>query len=106
MRAIASLLVLLVMSLVSACSSAAPRVSSELVATARSSDPSVTEASLLHGRTCYLNRCATCHDLPLPDSESAAAWPRYVHSMGRRAHLNASDQHDLLRYLLAARSKP
>jgi hypothetical protein len=82
---------------------ALPRVSSEQAAKAAERWPGVTLEQLEDGRTLYVNKCAGCHNLRLPESRSAEAWPSILDRMQIKAKLTDDQKTHILQYILTVR---
>ena len=52
----------------------------------------------------YTTRCTECHDLELLTSRSFDGWQKMVGSMGRRAHLDNSEEARILDYIAVAQN--
>lgn len=61
--------------------------------------PGTTANDLADGRTLYVERCAGCHSLPLPNAYHANAWPKVIDEMADRAHLSKDERTRVLHYL-------
>jgi mono/diheme cytochrome c family protein len=87
-----------------ACASPFVRPSSADVVALRPIDPGVQLADLERGRSLYLAKCASCHQLHEPSLFAPEAWPDKVHAMQRegRVHLSDPEALDMIRYLRAA----
>lgn len=79
----------------------APPVTPAFLANAKTKTPA---AVLDEGRKLYTARCTECHDLELISSRSIDGWQKMVASMGRRAHMDQTQQARILDYLAAAQN--
>jgi mono/diheme cytochrome c family protein len=68
-----------------------PPVTPQQAQAAQAHWPGMTVAELDRGRSLYLGRCSSCHDLVPPERYSAVEWPGYVAKMKERAHLSDAD---------------
>ena len=73
---------------------------------ARLSWPSADVASLEAGRETFVQRCAGCHALPLPQQHTPAQWPAVVFLMGHRKKLGAVELQAIERYLVTVAGRP
>jgi hypothetical protein len=94
-----------------ACGAAfvAPPVTPQLVDVARSKWTDATPASLQRGHDTFVAGCGKggfCHQLKSPQAFPAEKWPRIVERMGKKARLDAAQQQDVLRFVLAVRELP
>jgi CxxC motif-containing protein (DUF1111 family) len=67
-----------------------------------SRDQSTSEAGykeLLEGREIYINKCASCHSLIIPERYDAKDWNKWVETMGPKAKLLGEEKHLVLKYL-------
>jgi cytochrome c5 len=80
-----------------------PPVTAAFVQKAQQRSPAVTEQGLMAGREAFTGRCASCHALPLPSAHSAEEWPGLVKRMAGMAKLDATQEQQVLDYVLAAR---
>ena len=83
-----------------ACSAALPQPTSTDAARATLRWPGLTRQDLVSGRELYVDHCSACHRLPLPDRHAPDEWPSLVQSMSERAHLDAAQAQQVLRYLV------
>jgi len=58
-----------------------------------------TLADLQSGRTLYVNRCGSCHNLYSPDSYSSANWSSILASMAPKASLTSTEKSLVLKYV-------
>ncbi|HEY5948396.1 MAG TPA: hypothetical protein VIV40_23025 [Kofleriaceae bacterium] len=70
---------------------------------ARARWPEVTAESLARGRELFIARCRRCHVLPDRRAYSDERWPKILGTMGPRAKLDAVEQQQVLRFILADR---
>lgn len=68
--------------------------------------PGVTVDGLAEGRRLYIARCSGCHALYRPGAFPAEAWPPMVSEMAGRARLSPAEADSVIRYLVAASSRP
>lgn len=93
---------LLPIAVLAGCGQPPPEVTPGLVVRARARWPEASEASLSQGRTTFLSHCGRCHDHPDPARHDEKEWTYYVREMSPRAQLDADEQRDMLRFLIAA----
>jgi hypothetical protein len=62
-------------------------------------------ARAAEARQIYLFRCAKCHRFYDPAGYEQSEWDLWMRKMSRKAHLNASEQEELVKYLDAYRSE-
>lgn len=67
--------------------------------------PQTTMEDLRRGRALYVEKCAGCHNLPLPAAYSPQEWEDYVAYMSADAKLNPDEQQSILRFLAAASAR-
>jgi hypothetical protein len=67
--------------------------------------PGTTDAVLEAGYAVYRKRCSGCHHLPLPDAHTPEKWTRTIPEMAGKAKLTAEQEDDVLRYILAVRTR-
>jgi hypothetical protein len=67
--------------------------------------PQTTLKDLQHGRALYVERCAGCHNLPLPERYSPAEWEGYVAYMVVEAKLTPGEQEAITRFLASASAR-
>ena len=77
----------------------APSVTPAMASKAR-----VAASDLENGRRIYVGRCATCHSIDPVAKYTAGRWREIVSEMADKAELNASQQANVLTYILAARA--
>lgn len=63
--------------------------------------PGTTVGDLEQGRTVFVSRCSSCHNLPSPDVKSPDEWAGVVGDMASGAKLSDTDRDLVLRYLAA-----
>jgi hypothetical protein len=68
--------------------------------------PGTTVASLAHGQKLYVERCSSCHALPLPHHKSPDAWPKLVDEMKERSRMSDATAQEISRYLVIASAAP
>jgi mono/diheme cytochrome c family protein len=84
------------------CAGALPPVTPSLVARATSRWPDTGAAELHHGRRLYVDHCAGCHSLVMPQARTPEAWPNVIKQMTVRARLRPEQERLVLRYLESA----
>ena len=62
--------------------------------------PEASLATLEAGRSAYVARCSGCHALFLPQSHSAAEWPKRVEEMEREAKLKPGERALIAQFLV------
>lgn len=67
--------------------------------------PNTSLADLQHGRALYVEKCAGCHNLPLPAQYSPEEWEGYVEYMTADAKLTKDEQSAITRYVTAASAR-
>jgi mono/diheme cytochrome c family protein len=69
--------------------------------------PGATVAELEQGRVLYVERCAGCHQLREPASETPLAWPHLVAEMrdSHGVHLTRDDERGITAYLVSVSSR-
>jgi cytochrome c5 len=96
----------LVAAAVTACGSTQyPHVTAADLVTARKERAHTTLEDLEQGRTLYLSRCGSCHQLVEPNSVSAEQWRGEVAEMQERAKLD-EQQAELVSLYLVTVSTP
>lgn len=93
---------LLPITLLAGCGKPLPEVSPGLVVRAQARWPEASEATLIQGRTTFLSHCGRCHEHPDPARHDERGWTYYVREMAPKAQLDAQQQRDVLRFLIAA----
>jgi hypothetical protein len=70
--------------------------------------PDVTLAELSQGRTEYVDRCAGCHTLVRPETQTPDDWPDLVAEMEdeQGVELSADERRRIVRYLMVAAAIP
>lgn len=66
--------------------------------------PWLTARELEVGRTVFIERCGSCHSLPLAESRSPSQWPGEVARMATVARLTGDQQAQIEAYLVAMSS--
>ncbi len=89
-----------------ACVPAIPAPTAEHILIAERTWPAITLNDLARGRDTYLERCSSCHMVYTPTRYGAAKWPELVAKMRARAHLQPSEEQDVVRYLTAVAQIP
>ena len=92
----------LLVAALSGCGQPPPEVTPGLAGRARAHWPEAAEATLRHGRETFLTHCGRCHSHPDPAHHDEKEWTYYVREMAPRAQLEADEQRDVLRFLIAA----
>ena len=89
------------------CSAELPHVTVADAARVNGNFPGATVAQLEHGRTLYVERCAGCHQLREPASETPLAWPQLVADMrdSHGVHLTRDDERGITAYLVSVSSR-
>lgn len=64
----------------------------------------VSTESLLIGRSLYINKCGSCHNLYLPELYTQAQWLKVMPSMQKKAKITDEESKQITDFLLA-RSK-
>ncbi len=67
--------------------------------------PGTTKADLEKGRSAYVERCAGCHALPLPEEYPAQAWLGIMDRMAPKASLSDKERIDILRFTQATSTR-
>jgi hypothetical protein len=67
--------------------------------------PETTLSDLQHGRALYVQKCAGCHNLHLPQEYEPDEWEGYVAYMVADARLNPDEQTAITRFLVAASAR-
>jgi hypothetical protein len=65
----------------------------------------ISTDSLLLGRTLYVNHCASCHNLHLPEQYTRDHWLKEIPDMQRKAKIS-DDVTKLITNYILIRSKP
>lgn len=60
----------------------------------------ITVEQLRAGRAAYIERCAGCHHLYLPEERSPERWPAIVEDMASRTKISAKQVEEIQRYLV------
>jgi mono/diheme cytochrome c family protein len=92
---------------VAGCTAALPHATAADAARANPHFPGATVAELEHGRTLYVERCAGCHQLRDPASETPLAWPKLVAEMRDEhgVHLSRDEERGITAYLVSVSSR-
>jgi hypothetical protein len=80
-------------------------VSAADVSAAISKWPDATEASLTAGRDLFVEHCNKCHGYPAMTAVPDEKWPETIQAMGKKAHLGAEDEQNVLHFVLMARAR-
>ena len=67
--------------------------------------PGTTLDDLQGGRTLFVNHCAGCHTLPLPESRPWREWQTEVESMQQQAALSQRETSAIVRFLSSASAR-
>lgn len=62
--------------------------------------PGTSQQDLADGRELFVNRCSSCHTLPMPQQFRQAEWPRFVDEMAQVANLDRPQRDKVTRYLV------
>jgi mono/diheme cytochrome c family protein len=89
------------------CAAALPHATEADAARVSSSYPNATLPQLEHGRSLYVERCAGCHQLREPASETPLAWPGLVAEMrdDHGVHLTSDEEQGIVAYLVSVSSR-
>jgi mono/diheme cytochrome c family protein len=89
------------------CAAALPHATEADAVRVNGNFPGATVAQLEHGRTLYVERCAGCHQLREPASETPLAWPKLVAEMrdSHGVHLTSDDERGITAYLVSVSSR-
>jgi mono/diheme cytochrome c family protein len=89
------------------CTAALPHASAADAQRVRSTFPDLTVPQLEQGRALYAERCAGCHQLREPASETPLSWPGFVAEMqsDHGVHLTREEEQSILQYLVAVSSR-
>ena len=91
--------------IITACAAALDHPTTQDVEYASSRWPETTLEDLEHGRALYVEKCAGCHNLPLPASYSPDEWEGYVAYMTADAKLSPDEQVAITRFLISASAR-
>jgi hypothetical protein len=83
-----------------ACATAIPHLTQQQLVLAQEKWPGVERASLEHGRSLYVTRCAACHEAPHPDELDGT---QLIGEMADRAHLSAEEQALVIQFIEASK---
>ncbi|HEX3773697.1 MAG TPA: hypothetical protein VHV51_04480 [Polyangiaceae bacterium] len=102
-----ALLVALTLSSLAACTAALPHATGADAARLNATYPGATVAGLEHGRSLYVERCAGCHELREPSSQTPLAWPTLVAEMRDEhgVHLTTDEERGIVAYLVSVSSR-
>jgi hypothetical protein len=67
--------------------------------------PQTSLADLKHGRALYVDKCAGCHNLHLPEEYAPEEWEGYVAYMVADAKLTKDEQVAIVRFLTTASAR-
>lgn len=59
----------------------------------------LTSEQYSHGWAIYQAKCASCHELPAPDSHDLSSWLRIMNSMAEKAKLSADEEKEVMGFL-------
>lgn len=90
---------------ITACAAALDHPTAQDVEWASSRWPDTSLQDLRHGRSLYVEKCAGCHNLPLPGAYSPDEWEGYVAYMTADAKLTPDEQLAITRFLIAASAR-
>ncbi|HEY4103015.1 MAG TPA: hypothetical protein VGM44_03955 [Polyangiaceae bacterium] len=101
------LLAAITVSSLAACTAALPHATHADATRVNAKYPGSTVAGLEHGRSLYVERCAGCHQLREPSSETPLAWPTLVAEMRDEhgVHLTADEEQGIVAYLVSVSSR-
>ena len=85
------------------CGAVIPRVTPTFVTLAQQRDPTIGAERLDQLRTLYVNRCSSCHSLNDPRDYDEAEWATWMRKMAPKAKLDATQEREVLLFILAAR---
>ncbi len=90
-----------------ACAAELPHATAADATRVNDKFPNVNVASLESGRTLYVERCAGCHQLREPSSETPLAWPTLVAEMRDEhgVHLTQDEERGIVSYLVSVSSR-
>lgn len=89
--------------MLASCLGEMPRATPEMLAVAERHDAHATTESLTAGRLLYVTRCGSCHGLSEPTAYQEGAWKKWVRRMAPKAHLDSTQETQMITYLLSAR---
>jgi mono/diheme cytochrome c family protein len=89
------------------CAAALPHATEADAARVSTTYPNATLQGLEHGRSLYVERCAGCHQLREPASETPLAWPSLVAEMrdDHGVHLTSDEERGIVAYLVSVSSR-
>jgi mono/diheme cytochrome c family protein len=89
------------------CVAALPHATEADAARLSANYPNATVPQLEHGRALYVERCAGCHQLREPASETPLAWPNLVAEMrdDHGVHLTSDEEQGIVLYLVSVSSR-
>ena len=89
------------------CAAALPHATEADAARVTSRYPDANVSQLEHGRALYVERCAGCHQLRDPASETPLAWPHLVAEMrdDHGVHLTRDEERGIDAYLVSVSSR-
>jgi len=94
-------------SALAACAAELPHATSADAMRVSSDYPGASVAELEHGRALYVERCAGCHQLREPSSETPLKWPTLVAEMRDEhgVHLTRAEERGIVAYLVSVSSR-
>ena len=97
----------LVASLLAACAAELPHATQADASRVHDKFPGTNVAQLETGRSLYVERCAGCHQLREPSSETPLAWPTLVAEMrdDHGVHLTHDEERGIVAYLVSVSSR-
>ena len=89
------------------CAAALPHATEADAVRVSGTYPGTTRPELEQGRASYVERCAGCHQLRAPETETPLAWPRLVAEMkdDHGVHLTNDEERGIVRYLVSISSR-
>ena len=89
------------------CAVALPHATEADAARVSGTYPGTTRPELERGRALYVERCAGCHQLREPASQTPRAWPRLVTEMknDHGVHLTSDEERRIVAYLVSVSSR-
>lgn len=94
-------------SLLAACAAELPHATEADASRVNNKFPGTNLAKLETGRSLYVERCAGCHQLRQPSSETPLAWPTLVAEMrdDHGVHLTHEEEQGIVAYLVSVSSR-
>jgi mono/diheme cytochrome c family protein len=89
------------------CVAALPHATEADAARVSTTFPNASVSGLEHGRSLYVARCAGCHELREPASETPLAWPHLVAEMRDEhgVHLTSDEEQGIVAYLVSVSAR-